>query len=144
MINVEVTPVETITSEVAEACQRLIPQLSTTSSPPTMLELQEVIDNQATVLFAGRIDGLIVGLLTLTVFRIPTGIRAWIEDVVVDDSSRGKGVGAALTRAALDVAMQKGAKSVDLTSRPSRKAANRLYLQLGFIRRETNIYRYKL
>jgi ribosomal protein S18 acetylase RimI-like enzyme len=83
-------------------------------------------------------------LLTLVVFRIPTGVRAWIEDVVVDESARGHGVGEALNRAALDGARRKGAKTVDLTSRPSRAAANRLYQRLGFVARETNVYRYEL
>jgi ribosomal protein S18 acetylase RimI-like enzyme len=86
----------------------------------------------------------IVGLLTLVVFRIPTGVRAWIEDVVVDESARGHGVGEALNRAALHDARRRGAKTVDLTSRPSRAAANRLYQRLGFIARETNVYRYEL
>jgi ribosomal protein S18 acetylase RimI-like enzyme len=86
----------------------------------------------------------IVGLLTLVVFRIPTGVRAWIEDVVVDESARGHGVGEALNRAALDDARRRGAKTVDLTSRPSRAAANRLYQRLGFVARETNVYRFTL
>jgi ribosomal protein S18 acetylase RimI-like enzyme len=77
-------------------------------------------------------------------FRIPTGLRAWIEDVVVDDRARGKGVGEALNRAALSMARQRGAKTVDLTSRPSREAANRLYQRLGFVRRDTNVYRFEL
>lgn len=88
--------------------------------------------------------GEILGTLTLVVFTIPTGIRAWIEDVVVDDAARGRGVGAALNEAALDLARELGAVTVDLTSRPSREAANRLYVRLGFERRESNVYRYKL
>ena len=89
-------------------------------------------------------DGTIVGSLTLVVFPIPTGSRAWIEDVVVDEAARGAGVGAALNQAALDHARALGAKTVDLTSRPSREAANRLYQRLGFEPRETNVYRYEL
>jgi ribosomal protein S18 acetylase RimI-like enzyme len=96
------------------------------------------------VLFAARVDSRVVGLLTLVVFRIPTAVRAWIEDVVVDESARGKGVGEALNRAALDEARRRGAKTVDLTSRPSREAANRLYQRIGFVARETNVYRYDL
>jgi ribosomal protein S18 acetylase RimI-like enzyme len=95
-------------------------------------------------LFIARVDGQIVGSLTLATFRIPTGLRAWIEDVVVDDSARGHGVGAALNVAALDEARQRGAVTVDLTSRPSREAANKLYKKLGFVERETNVYRYTL
>jgi ribosomal protein S18 acetylase RimI-like enzyme len=87
---------------------------------------------------------VIAGSLTLAVFRIPTGVRAWIEDVVVDGSARGHGVGEALNKAALDEARLRGAVTVDLTSRPSREAANRLYQRLGFVARETNVYRYTL
>jgi ribosomal protein S18 acetylase RimI-like enzyme len=95
-------------------------------------------------LFVAREHGEIVGSLSLVLFRIPTGLRAWIEDVVVDESARGKGVGEALSRAAIDHALKAGAKTVDLTSRPSREAANRLYERLGFKKRETNVYRYEL
>jgi len=86
--------------------------------------------------------GAVVGSLTLVVFRIPTGVRAWIEDVVVDGAARGRGVGEALNRFALDRAAALGARTVDLTSRPTREAANRLYRRLGFEPRDTNIYRY--
>jgi ribosomal protein S18 acetylase RimI-like enzyme len=98
-------------------------------------------------LFAARDNennGKILGTLTLVTFRIPTGIRSWIEDVVVDDAARGKGLGEALTRAAVKRAGELGAKTVDLTSRPSREAANRLYQRVGFVLRETNFYRYSL
>jgi len=83
-----------------------------------------------------------VGSLTLALFRIPTGVRAWIEDVVVDETVRGQGIGEALNGEALRIAKENGAGSVDLTSRPSREAANRLYQRLGFQTRETNVYRY--
>lgn len=141
---VQVAPVVSATAEVLAACHRLIPQLSSSSSPNTMDDLEEIIRGNSTVLFAARIDGVIVGLLTLATFRIPTGVRAWIEDVVVDDLARGKGVGEALNRAALVEARRRGAKTVDLTSRPSREAANRLYQRIGFTRRDTNVYRYEL
>jgi ribosomal protein S18 acetylase RimI-like enzyme len=95
-------------------------------------------------LFAARRGTEIVGLLTLVVFRIPTAVRAWIEDVVVDESARGSGVGEALSRAALAEAVRRGAKTVELTSRPSREAANRLYQRIGFVRRDTNVYRYEV
>jgi ribosomal protein S18 acetylase RimI-like enzyme len=85
-----------------------------------------------------------VGSLTLVTFRIPTGIRAWIEDVVVDETARGHGVGEALNQAAIEEARRKGAVTVDLTSRPSREAANRLYQRIGFVQRDTNVYRYSL
>lgn len=100
--------------------------------------------SEASTLFVARVDGRIAGSLTLAMFRIPTGVRAWIEDVVVDESARGHGVGEALNRAALDHARANGAITVDLTSRPSREAANRLYKRMGFEQRDTNVYRYTL
>jgi len=132
------------TDEVLAALHRLIPQLSSLSAPITIADLRAIIDSDSSVLFIARVDGRIVGSLTLAVFRIPTGIRAWIEDVVVDENARGHGVGEALNRAALAEAKRRGAKTVDLTSRPSREAANRLYLRIGFVARETNVYRYDL
>lgn len=132
------------TDEVLAALHRLIPQLSSSSAPITIADLRAMIDSDSSVLFIARLDGRIVGSLTLAVFRIPTGIRAWIEDVVVDENARGHGVGEALNRAALAEAKRRGAKTVDLTSRPSREAANRLYLRIGFVARETNVYRYDL
>lgn len=144
MTTVQIAPVVSATAEVLGACHRLIPQLSSSSAPNTMMELEEIVRGESTVLFAARSDGIIVGLLTLATFRIPTGVRAWIEDVVVDDRARGKGVGEALNRAALVEARRRGAKTVDLTSRPSREAANRLYQRIGFVRRDTNVYRYEL
>ena len=143
MTSVIVKPVTTVTDDVLEACHRLIPQLSSSSSPITRAQLDEIITGSSTVLFAARNEGAIVGLLTLAVFRIPTAVRAWIEDVVVDERARGQGVGEALSRAALAEAAQRGAKTVDLTSRPSREAANRLYQRIGFVRRDTNVYRYE-
>ena len=131
-------------ADVLAACHRLIPQLSSSSAPISAKELEEIIESDTTVLFAARSGQEIVGLLTLTIFRIPTGVRAWIEDVVVDNQARGKGVGDALNRAALAEAERRGAKTVDLTSRPSREAANRLYQRLGFKQRDTNVYRYDL
>jgi ribosomal protein S18 acetylase RimI-like enzyme len=131
-----------VTAEVVEAFARLIPQLSTSSPPPDRDELQELVDSPATTLLVARDGDAIVGSLTLVVFRIPTGVRAWIEDVVVDDAARGKGVGAALNERAIEVARGLGARTVDLTSRPSREAANRLYQRLGFEPRETNVYRF--
>lgn len=130
--------------ELVDAFARLLPQLSKSSPPPTLAQLQEMIDAPATDVLLARLDGQIVGTLTLVTFRIPTGVRAWIEDVVVDDAARGHGVGDQLNRFALDIARGKGAKTVDLTSRPSREAANRLYQRIGFQPRDTNVYRYDL
>ncbi len=133
------------TSEVVAAFARLVPQLSRSAPPPGQAELAEMVASPATTLLVARTPaGEIVGSLTLVGFRIPTGLRVWIEDVVVDESARGAGVGEALVRAALESAAAAGARSVDLTSRPSREAANRLYRRLGFERRETNVYRLEL
>jgi ribosomal protein S18 acetylase RimI-like enzyme len=133
-----------VTPELTQAFVQLIPQLSSSNPAPTAEELAEMISSPATDVFIARVDGVIAGSLTLAVFRIPTGLRAWIEDVVVDGSARGHGVGEALNLAALDEARSRGALTVDLTSRPSREAANRLYQRLGFVARETNVYRYSL
>ena len=132
------------TSELVEAFSRLIPQLSKSSPPPSAAELEEMIASPASEVLIARIAGRVVGTLTLVTFRIPTGVRAWIEDVVVDDEARGHGVGEALNQFALKLARDKGAKTVDLTSRPSREAANRMYQRIGFVGRDTNVYRYSL
>ncbi|MEY3925061.1 MAG: hypothetical protein RIQ63_412, partial [Actinomycetota bacterium] len=132
------------TPELVDAMARLIPQLSSSNPPPTHAELAAIIANDSCDVLVARDGDAIVGSLTLVVFSIPTGIRAWIEDVVVDESSRGKGVGEALNTFALKRARERGAKTVDLTSRPSREAANRLYQRLGFVARDTNVYRYTL
>ena len=144
MLAIQVAPVMSASADVLAACHRLIPQLSASSTPISAQELEEIIESDTTLLFAARSGQEIVGLLTLAIFRIPTGVRAWIEDVVVDNQARGKGVGDALNRAALAEAERRGAKTVDLTSRPSREAANRLYQRLGFKQRDTNVYRYDL
>lgn len=139
---------ETVTDELVEALGVLIPQLSSSSPPPDAAALAEIVGGDATHLLVARdgdgpgLGGRIVGSMTLVVFRIPTGVRAWIEDVVVDGAARGQGVGEMLNRAALDLAVGRGARTVDLTSRPSREAANRLYRRIGFQERETNVYRY--
>jgi ribosomal protein S18 acetylase RimI-like enzyme len=131
-----------VSDELVEAFARLIPQLSRSAPPTGRSELDEIVRSPAAVLLVARDGGAIVGSLTLVLFRIPTAMRAWIEDVVVDETARGKGVGEALNREALRVAGERGAATVDLTSRPSRKAANRLYQRLGFELRETNVYRW--
>lgn len=138
-------PVEIATQaneELIAACHRLIPQLSSSAKPITNNELAEIIDSESTMMFVARMDNQIVGLLTLVIFRIPTAVRAWIEDVVVDSSVRGLGVGEALNMAAIAEATRRGAKTVDLTSRPSREAANRLYKRIGFVARDTTVYRF--
>jgi ribosomal protein S18 acetylase RimI-like enzyme len=131
-----------VTDEVVEAFARLMPQLSTSAAPPDRAALAAIVESPATTILLARSQGRIVGALTLAVFRIPTGIRAWIEDVIVDESVRGQGTGQALTLEALRLARAAGAKTVDLTSRPSREAAGRLYEKVGFRIRGTRVYRY--
>lgn len=134
---------ERVDDELVEAFERLVPQLSRSSPPPSRDQLEEIVASPASSLLVARDGaGRISGSLTLVLFRIPTGLRAWIEDVVVDDEARGQGVGEALNRFAIDVAAERGARSIDLTSRPSREAANRLYRRLGFEPRDTNVYRF--
>jgi ribosomal protein S18 acetylase RimI-like enzyme len=133
------------TEEIVAAFARLIPQLSTSASLLTAGDIQAMIDHQAChVLVARDDDQTILGALTLVIFPIPTATRAWIEDVVVDGNARGKGVGEALSRRAVEISGDHGAKTVELTSRPSREAANRLYQRIGFVARDTNVYRYTL
>ncbi len=142
---IEVAAASGVDDELIAAFDRLIPQLSRSATVPTPDLIREIVEAQAsTVLIArdGRENGRIVGLLTLVIFRIPTGVRAWIEDVVVDEAVRGRGVGEALSQEAVRRAVGLGARTVELTSRPSREAANRLYQRLGFVRRDSHVYRY--
>lgn len=138
----EIFEANQVTDELVAAFQALVPQLSTSNPAPTRAQIQEMVDSPAVIVFMAREEGRLVGSLSLVVFRIPTGVRAWIEDVVVDGSMRGKGIGEALTRAALERAREMHVKTVDLTSRPSRESANRLYQRVGFEPRQTNLYRY--
>ncbi len=152
-----VSAVNELTDDVVEAVQRLLPQLSSSARALGRSELEEIVRSSATTLLVARDEeveaaaadaenphGPVVGMLTLVTFRIPTGVRAWIEDVVVDKSERGRGIGEALTQAALEMAAARGAKTVDLTSRPSREVANRLYQRVGFELRDSNVYRHQL
>ncbi len=141
-MTVNVVEVLDVDQRLLDAFERLTPQLSSSGIVPGEDVLNEIVKSPATVLLMADDDGAYVGSLTLVLFRIPTGMRAWIEDVVVDESVRGKGVGSALNLAAIERAQRVGARTVDLTSRPSRQAANRLYQRLGFKPRDTNVYRY--
>jgi ribosomal protein S18 acetylase RimI-like enzyme len=126
-----------------EDLARLLSQLSTTATQLTVAAIDRIVAHEATTLLVARTEaGTIVGALTLVVFPIPTGVRAWIEDVVVDERLRGRGVGESLSRRAVELAADAGARTVELTSRSTRTAANRLYQRLGFERRDTNVYRY--
>jgi len=140
---VSIRPVTEVTESLTDAYRVLIPQLSSSSNPPTGEALQRIIESDsAQILIAENENGEILGTMTIIIFQIPTGIRAWIEDVVVDSSVRGKGIGKKLNLAALELAKQAGAKTVDLTSRPARQEANQLYRSIGFAERETNVYRF--
>jgi ribosomal protein S18 acetylase RimI-like enzyme len=140
----EIEIADAVTDEIVSAFERLIPQLSSSSPAPTRDQLAAIVEDPFSVLYVARVDGDIVGSLTLAMYQIPTGLKAWIEDVVVDGAARGKGVGEALSAAALEEARRRGAKDVSLTSRPFRESANRLYQRLGFQPYETNVYRFKL
>ena len=138
-----VTQATRVSDELVEAFSRLVPQLSSSASPPTREQLDAMISSPATTLLLARDDqDRIIGSLTLAMFRAPTGVRAWIEDVVVEAEARGQGIGEALVAEAVRVASEAGARTVDLTSRPSRDAANRLYEKAGFEMRDTNVYRF--
>lgn len=130
--------------DLLSGLNRLVPQLSTSAALLESAELAALIEAPASTLFVAVDDGEVVGMLTLVIVPIPTGVRAWIEDVVVDESIRGSGVGEALTLAAIDEARSRDVRSIDLTSRPSRRAANSMYLKMGFVARDTNVYRLSL
>ena len=147
--------IEQSSPELVAAMERLIPQLSRSAMPLTAEQTQALVDQDSVYLFVFRTDkpviaadgneveaGTILGMLSLATFAIPTGVRAWVEDVVVDAGTRGMGAGQQLVEAAVAHAQKIGARTVDLTSRPSREAANRLYRRCGFELRETNVYRY--
>jgi ribosomal protein S18 acetylase RimI-like enzyme len=138
----QIERVTTASDEVVQAIARLLPQTAD-SAIPGPAEVQAIVSDPACTLFVAR-DPHIVGMLTLVHFRTPTGHHAWIEDVVVDGAFRGRGIGEALTRAGLDLARELGVREVNLTTRPAREAANRLYQRLGFQQRQTNVYRYPI
>ena len=131
--------------ELYEAFQRLVPQLTNNNPPPSLNDLAALVrDSSSTLMVARNEKNEIIGALTLTVYRVPTGIRSIIEDVIVDNSARGQGIGEALLLRAIEIAKEKGASNISLTSNPLREAANRLYLRVGFKKRETNAYQMKL
>jgi ribosomal protein S18 acetylase RimI-like enzyme len=141
-VTLQVEVLDKVTSEVVEAFGRLLPQLSRSAPPLSQADLEAIVGCPANTVLLARSAGTITGTLTLVMFPLPSGLRAWIEDVVVDDSARGQGTGEVLTREALRIAGEAGARTVDLTSRPSREAAGRLYERVGFEIRETRLYRF--
>ncbi|WP_029620526.1 GNAT family N-acetyltransferase [Pseudorhizobium marinum] len=134
-------PIKVATSEDTQAIASLLAQLSSSAPPFAQTDLEAMVADPAITILAARAGGEIVGITTLVVFRVATGVRAFIDDVVVRDAHRGKGLGEKLVRAAIGQAASLGVQKIDLTSRPSREAANRLYQRLGFEQRETNVYR---
>jgi ribosomal protein S18 acetylase RimI-like enzyme len=134
-----------VDADLLAAVNALIPQVSSSADPLALGDLERIVaDGGSTLLVARDESANVVGMLTLVVFAAPTGVRAWVEDVVTDDAARGAGVATSLVQFALEEAARQGAKTVDLTSRPLREAANRLYVRVGFELRETNVYRYNL
>jgi ribosomal protein S18 acetylase RimI-like enzyme len=132
-------------AELYDAFQRLVPQLTNNNPPPSFDNLTDLVREPSSTLMVARgDDGKIIGALTLTVYRVPTGIRSIIEDVIVDNSARGQGVGEALMALAIEIAREKGASNISLTCNPMRESANRLYQRMGFKKRETNAYQLKL
>lgn len=136
----EIQRVMTADDELVAAFARLMPLLND-APPPTLDDLIEIVDTAE--LLVAR-DPEIVGVLTLTIYRTPTGKTARIDDVIVDTAARGRGVGEALMREAIERARESEVRAVHLTSHARREAANRLYQRVGFERRETNVYVYKL
>jgi len=132
-----------ITDEVVQAFQKLIPQLDPDCSIPSREYFNELILSDSSFLFLAE-DEEITGSLTLIISQMPTGKKAWIEDVVVDKNNRGKGIGKKLIESAIEFAREKGISKIDLTSRPERVTANELYQKSGFKRRNTNVYRLKI
>lgn len=146
-MDVEIEVVQKVTDEVVGAFGRLLPQLSTSARPLDVGALTAIASAESTHVLIARVGGDIVGTLTVVIFPIPTGVRAWIEDVVVDQEARGKEfggkrVGEALTIEAIRLASEAGARTVDLTTRPTRVAAGKLYERLGFEQRDSRVYRY--
>jgi GNAT superfamily N-acetyltransferase len=145
MSGVRIEEVHVADGELVDAFRRLLPQLSSSAKPLEAYDLESIVNSPATVLLMARSgEGEYVGTLTLVLFRSPSGARGWIEDVIVDESQRGNGIGEALVEEAVVLARRANAKTLDLTSNPKREAANRLYVRCGFEQRTTNVYRLML
>ena len=142
---IKIFEITEMSQKVYDAFERLLPQLSSSAKTPTWDELEDLINSKAGIVLAAvddeDPDETILGTMTLVVFRIPTGVRAWVEDVVVDKEARGKGIGDKLIRTSIERAKAEGAKTIDLTSRPTRVEAHRLYKRCGFEMRETCVFR---
>ena len=141
---VEIIEISEASNEILSQVNGLLPQLSKSASPLSLESLDILAKSESTNLFVAKEGNKVWGMLSLVLFSIPTGTKAWVEDVVVDSSARGKGIGKALMNHALKKVREKRGKSIDLTSRPSRETANKLYQSLGYQKRETNVYRLSL
>lgn len=142
--NIDIVRLEVVTDQIVEAFGKLIPQLVNDRPAPTKEQLESVVSSDNSLVFIARQAGRIIGTFSMVVYRIPTGIKASVEDVVADSSVRGKGVGEAMLRYAAKCAADMGISKLDLTSKPSRIAANALYRKIGFELRETNVYRLEI
>ena len=141
---VEIIEISEASNEILSQVNGLLPQLSKSASPLSLESLDILAKSESTNLVVAKEGKKVWGMLSLVLFPIPTGTKAWVEDVVVDSSARGKGIGKALMNHALKKVREKRGKSIDLTSRPSRETANKLYQSLGYQKRETNVYRLSL
>jgi ribosomal protein S18 acetylase RimI-like enzyme len=145
MIEVEISQATEVTDELYQACQRLVEQLTDNNPPPTRQQLVEMLVSQSSILYLARHPDFgdeIIGMATLVIYVVPTGVRGYIEDVVVDERARGSRIGEELMRVCLERAEREGAPQVMLTCNPGRTAANRMYKRIGFDLRKTNVYRY--
>lgn len=135
--------VRNITDDVQTALARLLPQLNPTLPVPALARLQRLVADPAVTLLVAKDGEEIVGTTTVIVYTTPFWIKARLDEVVVDANARGKGVGEALVKAALDVGREKGAQVAELQSGrgDARKAAHRLYERLGFKIRDTDVMR---
>ena len=140
----KIREINRFSSRIFSEVLRLLPQLAPGSAPPDKDRFKKILSSASTHLFVGEDDKRIVGIMIVVTYNLLSGSKVWIEDVVVDESQRGKGYGKSLMLFAIDFARSTGAESIDLTSRPSRTDANKLYLKLGFEIRQTNVYRYQL
>lgn len=144
MTDIDIGPIRAATAEDVQAIMALLAQLSSRADSFSQADLQAILANPSTTIFAARADGAVIGMTTVVVFRVATGMRAFIDDVVVMETYRKRRLGEELVRAAINHAASLGVEMIDLTSRPSREAANRLYQLMGFERRHTNVYRLRL
>jgi len=142
--NIEIKEVKESSEDIYKNIQGLLFQLTSAEISFSITNLERIVASHNSFLFAAYDKNKIVAILTLVIIDIPTGMLARIEDVVVDKAARGKGIGEAITLAAIDKTKELGIGKIDLTSNPKRDGANRLYQKLGFKQRATNVYRFEV